>query len=150
MRLFKELQERTEALTKSVDQLTALGEVGQAISSTLELDEVLRTIVQRAVQLAGMDAGSIYEFDERDERFHLRAAENVEEDILDRVPQVPDPAGRGAVGRAGATREPVMVEDVLDESYRSRAREAAHQVRGRARCSPCRSCARTCCSGRWW
>ncbi|HSC09067.1 MAG TPA: GAF domain-containing protein, partial [Steroidobacteraceae bacterium] len=37
VRLFKELQERTEALTKSVDQLTALGEVGQAISSTLDL-----------------------------------------------------------------------------------------------------------------
>jgi signal transduction histidine kinase len=32
--------------------------------------------------------------------------------------------GEGAIGRAGATREPVMVEDVLNESYRSRAREA--------------------------
>ena len=123
VRLFKELQERTEALTKSVGQLTALGEVGQAISSTLDLDKVLKTIVSRAVQLAGLDGGSIYEFDDRDEGFHLRAAEHVEEEILEVSRRSPIRLGEGAVGRAGATREPVVVEDVLDESYQSRVRE---------------------------
>jgi GAF domain-containing protein len=122
-RLFKEVQARTEALTKSVGQLTALGEVGQAISSTLDLETVLKTIVSRAVQLAGLDGGSIYEFDERDERFHLRAAEHVEEEILEVSRSSPIRLGEGAVGRAGATREPVVVEDVLDESYQSRVRE---------------------------
>ena len=123
VRLFEELQERTEALTSSVGQLTALGEVGQAISSTLDLETVLKTIVQRAVQLAGLDGGSIYEFDERDEGFHLRAAEHAEEGILAVSRKSPIRLGEGAVGRAGATREPVVVEDVLDESYQSRVRE---------------------------
>jgi GAF domain-containing protein len=122
VRLFKELQARTAALTRSVNQLTALGEVGQAISSTLDLETVLKTIVQRAVQLAGLDGGWIYEFDERDERFHLRAAENIAEEIL-AVSREPLRLGEGAVGRAGATREPVVVEDVLDDSYQSRVRE---------------------------
>jgi GAF domain-containing protein len=122
-RLFKEVQARTEALTKSVGQLTALGEVGQAISSTLDLETVLKTIVSRAVQLAELDGGSIYEFDERDERFHLRAAEHVEEEILQVYRKSPIRLGEGAVGRAGATREPVVVEDVLDPSYQSRVRE---------------------------
>jgi len=49
-RLFRELQERTQALSKSVGQLTALGEVSQALSSTLDLEKVLQTIVARAVQ----------------------------------------------------------------------------------------------------
>jgi signal transduction histidine kinase len=123
VRLFNELQERTEALTKSVDQLTALGEVGQVISSTLDLEKVLQTIVQRAVQLAGLDGGSIYEFDDRDEGFHLRAAEHVEEEILEVSRSSPIRLGEGAVGRAGATREPVVIEDMLDESYQSRVRE---------------------------
>jgi GAF domain-containing protein len=123
VRLFKELQERTEALTRSVGQLTALGDVGRAISSTLELDEVLRTIVQRAVQLAGLDGGSIYEFDESDGRFHLRAAQNVADDVLAVYRSSPIRLGEGAVGRAGATREPVAVKDVRDDNYRSRARE---------------------------
>ncbi|HEU4923081.1 MAG TPA: GAF domain-containing protein, partial [Burkholderiales bacterium] len=122
-RLFKELQDRTEALTKSVGQLTALGEVGQAISSTLDLEKVLKTIVSRAVQLAGLDGGWIYEFDDRDEGFHLRAAEHVEEEIIAVSRKSPIRLGEGAVGRAGATREPVVVEDVLDPSYQSRVRE---------------------------
>src|SRR5258706_241519 len=59
VRLFKELQARTEALTRSVGQLTALGEVGHAISSTLDLETVLQTIVQRAGQLTGLHGGSV-------------------------------------------------------------------------------------------
>src|SRR5262249_16745222 len=37
-RLLSELQARTAELTRSVDQLTALGDVGRAVSSTLDLD----------------------------------------------------------------------------------------------------------------
>ena len=122
-RLFTELQERTEALTKSVGQLTALGEVGQAISSTLDLETVLKTIVQRAVQLAELDGGWIYEYDHRDQGFYLRAAERVEEEVLEVSRKSPFRLGEGAVGRAGATREPVVVEDLLDPSYQSRVRE---------------------------
>jgi two-component system, NtrC family, sensor kinase len=37
VRLFKELEARTQDLTRSVGELRALGEIGQAISSTLDL-----------------------------------------------------------------------------------------------------------------
>ena len=40
-RLLSELQARTQELTRSVGELQALGEVGQAISSTLDLQTVL-------------------------------------------------------------------------------------------------------------
>jgi GAF domain-containing protein len=59
-RLLSELQARTQELTRSVGQLTALGEVGRAVSSTLDLETVLTTIVSRAVQLADLEAGAIY------------------------------------------------------------------------------------------
>ena len=64
VRLFTELETRTSDLSRSVERLTALGEVGQAVSSSLDLDTVLTTIVSRAVQLSGVDGGSIYEYDE--------------------------------------------------------------------------------------
>src|SRR5207302_7857344 len=73
VRLFKELEARTHQLTRSVDQLTALGEVGRAVSSTLDLDTVLTTIVSRAVQLSGLDGGVIFEYDEVAEEFVQRA-----------------------------------------------------------------------------
>src|SRR4029450_1213629 len=44
VRLFKELEARTAALTRSVEQLTALGDVGRAVSSTLDLETVLTTL----------------------------------------------------------------------------------------------------------
>src|SRR5262249_4223588 len=64
VRLFKELQERNAELRESVGELRALGDVGQAVSSTLDLEKVLATIVSHAVQLSGCDCGVIYEYDE--------------------------------------------------------------------------------------
>jgi GAF domain-containing protein len=61
VRLFQELQARTGELARSVEELKALGEVGQAVSSTLDLQTVLSTIVRHAVQLSGTDCGIIYE-----------------------------------------------------------------------------------------
>ena len=74
MRLFTELQARTQELTRSVGQLTALGEVGRAVSSTLDLETVLTTIVTRAVQLSGLDGGVVFEYDEATEEFVHRTA----------------------------------------------------------------------------
>ena len=56
-------------LTRSVEQLEALGEVGQAVSSTLDLETVLTTIVSRAVELSGLDGGVVFEYDEGAEEF---------------------------------------------------------------------------------
>jgi GAF domain-containing protein len=61
--LFQEVQERGHELARSVDELRALGEISQAVSSTLDLQEVLTTIVRRAVELSKTDGGSIFEFD---------------------------------------------------------------------------------------
>ena len=123
VRLFKELEARTEALGKSVRQLTALGEVGQAISSSLELETVLRTIVSRALQLTGLDAGEIFEYDERTEQFHLRAAENLDDEIVEALRKTPMRKGEGAVGRSAVTGEPTEIPEILDASYQSRVRE---------------------------
>src|SRR5262249_40542133 len=73
VRLFKELEARTQDLTRSVGELRALGEVGEAISSTLDLETVLTTIVARAVQLSGLDGGVVFEYDEAAEEFVQRA-----------------------------------------------------------------------------
>ena len=68
VRLFQELEARTRELARSVGELRALGDVGQAVSSTLDLQTVLSTIVGHAVQLSGTDGGVIYEYDEASQR----------------------------------------------------------------------------------
>jgi signal transduction histidine kinase len=123
VRLFNELKQRTEALAKSVGQLQALGEVGQAISSTLDLETVLRTIVSRALQLTGLDGGTIYEYDEASQEFRVKAAENIDQAILEIVRATPGRLGEGAIGRAGLTREPAAIPDILDQGYQARLRD---------------------------
>jgi two-component system, NtrC family, sensor kinase len=124
VRLFKELQARTAELTRSVDELTALGEVSRAVSSTLDLDTVLATIVSRAVELSGSDQGIVYEFDEGSQVFHARAAHRITPEHLETVRAAPIRLGEGAIGRAGVIREPVQVAEIRDESQ-----PVARQVR---------------------
>ena len=72
--LVRVLEARSGELAHKVDQLEALGEVGEAVSSSLDLDTVLSTIVMHAVQLSGTDGGSLMEFDESEQRFFVRTA----------------------------------------------------------------------------
>jgi len=121
VRLFQELQARTADLTRSVGELQALGEVGRTLSATLDLPTVLTTIVTRAVALAGTSAGIIYEFDEGESAFHLRAAHNMDQRLIDLQNAEPVRLGEGAVGQAVQTRSPVQVEDLRHaEQYTTR------------------------------
>jgi GAF domain-containing protein len=122
VRLFQALQARTGELARSVEELKALGEVGQAVSSTLELGTVLTTIVSRAVQLSGTYAGIIYEYDEASEELHLRASYRMEEELVEAYRAAPLRLGQGATGRAAATRMPVPVVDLLNEPELGAAR----------------------------
>src|SRR5438552_8408485 len=74
VRLFKELEARTGELTQSIEKLTALGEVSRAVSSTLDVETVLTTIVSRAVELSRLDGGVVFEYEEATEEFVHRAA----------------------------------------------------------------------------
>jgi GAF domain-containing protein len=82
VRLFDEVQARTRELGRSVEELHALGEVSQAVNSTLDLETVLSTIVAKAVQLSNTDAGVIYVFDEKDQIFRVRATHGLSDDLI--------------------------------------------------------------------
>jgi signal transduction histidine kinase len=133
VRLFKELDERTNELTRSVGELKALGEVSQAVSSTLDLETVLTRIVSHAVQLSGTDGGAIYEYDEQSEEFLLRATDHMEEELINALRANPPRLGDGVVGRAAASREPVQVPNILEErTYAPRMRQMLERFGFRA------------------
>jgi signal transduction histidine kinase len=111
-RLLTELHARTTELTQSVGELRALGEVGQVISSTLDLQTVLGTIVARATQLAGADAGVIYEYDAEREVFEPRATEHLEPEIVEVLVTAPVRKGEGATGQLAISPEAVQLPDI--------------------------------------
>src|SRR5215468_1017968 len=123
-RLFTELESRTNELTRSVGELRALRDVGQAISSTLDLQTVLSMIVTRATELSGTDAGVIYEYDELRAIFVPRATAHLEAEIVETMLSTPVRKGEGATGRLAEVQEPIQLPDILQAPAESRVRGA--------------------------
>jgi signal transduction histidine kinase/DNA-binding response OmpR family regulator len=113
--LFKKLEDRTGALAHSVEELQALNEVGAAVSSTLELEQVLKTIVMHAVELSGTDGGSIFEFYADAQEFRLSTTYGTDEALIRDLKKTRIRLGDTVVGRAAATRELQEVPD-LDQA----------------------------------
>jgi GAF domain-containing protein len=131
VRLFDEVQARTRELTQSVEELRALGEVSQAVNSTLDLETVLSTIVAKAVQLSNTDAGVIYVFDEPDETLRVRATYGLSDELVAAIRG--QPAGASdALRRAIQDRQPLEIADIRDEPP-SPVREIAMRAGFRAR-----------------
>ena len=111
-RLLKELRERTDQLGRSVGELRALGEVSQAVNSTLDLETVLTTIVGRAVQLSHTDAGAIYVFDEERKEFRLHATYGMSETMIAAITDRHIGLGDANIGAAAVQRKPIQVADI--------------------------------------
>ena len=129
VRLFEEVQARTRELTRSVGELRALGEVIQAVNSTLDLQCVLDTIVAKAAQLSSTEAGVIYVFDEADRQFQLRATYGMTAEMIAVIKEHHSDFSE-AVSAATRRREPDQVADLQPSS---RANEMIMRLGYRAR-----------------
>src|SRR6266404_4424434 len=115
VRLFEEVQARTSELSQSVDELRALGEVSQAVNSTVDLETVLNTIVAKATQLSGTEAGAIYVFDQTVQEFHLRATYGMDGAIIREIKDRRIHIGDTLVGEAVQQRIPIQIPDIQDD-----------------------------------
>jgi signal transduction histidine kinase len=114
-RLYQQLETRTGELARSVEELKALGDVGRAVSSTLDLQTVLTTVVAHAVELCGTEGGVIYEYDEESREFHLTATHNIHAELNEALRATPIHLGEGAIGQAAALRTSVQISDTFDD-----------------------------------
>ena len=121
-RLLNELRQRTDELDRSVGELRALGEVSQAVNSTLELETVLSTIVAKAVQLSSTEAGAIYVFDNAQREFHLRATYGMDHELIEALTQRHIGLDAPNITPAFLEGEPIQVPD-LREGISSAANE---------------------------
>ncbi len=109
-----ELETRSHELAQSVGELRALGEVTQAVNSTLDLATVLSTIVAKAVELSGTEAGSIYAADPTTHQFHLRASHGMSEELIAELNQQGIDLSEKTIADAAAQKAPVQVADLKD------------------------------------
>ena len=86
--------------------------MSQAVNSTLDLQTVLSTIVAKAVQLSGTEAGAIYVFDEVQRELHLRATYGMDQELIDTFARQRIGLDETTVAQALAQREPVQIGDL--------------------------------------
>jgi signal transduction histidine kinase len=115
VRLFDEVQARTEELSESLQQQTATADVLKVISrSTFDLQAVLNTLTESAARLCGADVASMHR--QQGENYQVVAVHGAPSIPASRIPFK---AGRGSIiGRTIAERRPIQVADVLaDPEY---------------------------------
>jgi GAF domain-containing protein len=87
----------------------------RAVNSTLDIDTILSTIVAKAVQLSGTEAGAIYVFDELERELHLRATYGMDQELIDALTQRPIGLDDPNVAPTVEQPEPIQVADLTEE-----------------------------------
>jgi signal transduction histidine kinase len=109
------LAQREQGLRESVEELRALGEVTQAVNSTVDLETVLTTIVAKATQLSNTEAGAIYVLDDSMQEYRLRATYGLDDSLVAELRNSHIRVGQTAISEAVERRMPLQVPDVLDD-----------------------------------
>jgi signal transduction histidine kinase/HPt (histidine-containing phosphotransfer) domain-containing protein/putative methionine-R-sulfoxide reductase with GAF domain len=113
-RLFTELRARTAELGRTVDELKMLSEVGQAVSSTLDLKAVLSKILTGSVQLTGAEAGVIFRYSRAERAFRFVEAVGYTETMVREVRELNIPENMTGMGEAIARRAPLQIPNLRE------------------------------------
>ena len=115
-RLLGELRQRTDDLARSVEELTATGDVLKIISrSSVDVETVLDTLVETVARLCRADHALIFRRRE-DDRYHLFASRGIMEEAKEFFLAHPIAPGRGTItGRVALERRAVHIPDVLQD-----------------------------------
>ncbi len=105
-RLYEQLNEHDQTLTRRNDQLALLNEIGAALASSLELDEILNKTLALLMAHFKVEAGEIFLKEEDNETLRLvlhrgEAAEAFWTRNRFRI-------GEGMIGQAAQSRQPVI------------------------------------------
>lgn len=77
----REVRRTTASLERRVDEMETLVKLGRTINSSLDLDNVLTSVVTAAVELTGAEEGQLLLLDEETNELYMRAGRNFEENF---------------------------------------------------------------------
>ncbi len=111
-KLEQKVEERTRDLERSVSELRALEEVGLALAASLNLNEVLATIVVRSVEVTGAHGGAIYSFDPVRKAFNLAEAYGLDPDFVAAIREVKIRRPHGLLSEVAERKVPIQIPHI--------------------------------------
>lgn len=111
-RLRRETERLNAQLKEQVHWLTILAQVGKMVTSTLELDAVLKRIVEAGVLLTRADEGFLALVDPESGQLYLRAVKNIDED---KIKTMRLPVTDSLTGMVLQTRRPLRSTQSADQ-----------------------------------
>jgi len=87
--------------------------IATAISQPFELKEMLDIALRKALELTGLEAGTVYLVDDRAEELTLVAHHGLSQRVVQGVNRMK--LGEGLTGRAARSEEPIVVENVSED-----------------------------------
>ena len=127
VRLFQEIQERTRELQLSLEEVRALSDVSRAVSSSLDLRQVLDAVAGYAVNLSKSDGCGVFEFNPTRQAFDVVASHNLSSAFLGAIHKTTIDLGKTTIGQAAESGQPIQVPDMAtayDHPFREFALEA--------------------------
>ena len=109
VRLFQELQARTQDLSQSLEETGALSEVIRAVSSSLDLREVLDTVARRGIALSGADGCGIFELSPGRKAFDVVVSQGLSQEFVSAVQSLSVGVDHGTISQATAAGRPVQI-----------------------------------------
>jgi len=102
-----EIKRNTRSLQQRLDSLETLQSLGRAVTSSLDLDSILTSVVDAAVELTEAEEGSLLLLDELSGELYMRAARNFGDDFVHtfRVP-----VNDTLAGEVIRTRKPMTLD----------------------------------------
>jgi GAF domain-containing protein len=133
VRLFDDVQKRTEELSVALEQQTATARVLDVISrSAFDLQAVFESVAESSVKLCGADRAMIYRFD--GELLRMGGSFNLPQEFKDWMQHNPNRPGRHSVSaRAALERRTIHIPDVAADreySYKAAEIEPIHTALG--------------------
>jgi GAF domain-containing protein len=127
VRLFQEIQDRTRELQVSLEEVRALSDVSRAVSSSLNIQDVLDAVAGYAVNLSKSDGCGVFEFNSTRQALDVVASHSLSKAFLNAIHRTTIDLGKTTIGQASESGQPIQVPDMAvayDHPFREFALEA--------------------------
>ena len=114
VRLFQEIQERTRELQLSLQEVGALSDVSRAVSSSLDLRQVLDAVAGHAVNLSKSDGCGVFEFMPARQAFDVVASHNLRSAFLSSIQETMIDLSKTTIGQAAETGQSMQIPDMAN------------------------------------